>query len=672
MEPKNVSDIKRKTMDWILAALLLAALAAQCCYSAWTHGQTTDETYYNGSGYPMVRYNNYEFLGEHPPFIIQLGALPLLCLHPEFPIQNFIRLPGSTSVDISRTGALFLYKMGNDPQKILIWERIPVIILTIFLGFGIWLLSSQLWGRWGGLLSLTLFTFSPNMIAHGSLYTTDMGLTVFYFFSIYALKRFFDQPSPSRVVLLGVLCGLTFMSKISGLILLPVIASLFLVYYFTIERGLIQDPTPLFQNWALGISLFLIAHAIGERQAMVLFGPFCLFAFYLSVRDIKKIRNSKILRICLKGLVLGGAVLCIVYSMRLKKKYGVSIASFLTIGNLMALSIAVLFSMLSSEDARMRILKYFLAIWVFAALVIVLGYTDFAYKFYRFIGFGNFMRPLGIVLNHSKDGHGICMEGSFISCDWRYFPALISIKTPLLTLALSGLGALMLLASRRPVLTKAMVLVPLALFLGAAMANKIHIGLRHILSVYPFLFLLAGLPGAAVANMKPVIFKKILLGVLFVSLMFFAGRTLQFAPDCLAYFNEIVGGPEQGAKLAADSNLNWGQDNKRLSDFVHENKIPFIKIGSEAMNADIFNYYKIPWKMLEADDFIHPSPGFYAIGIGFYSQQQSDPRSWFKGKAPSYRVGKTFYVFEVPQEQTENKEMQTRDGKKGQGSSQKS
>jgi hypothetical protein len=635
-------------LNRVLMAVLFLALAAQCFYSAWTNGQTIDETYYNGSGYPMVRYNNYEFLGEHPPLSIQLGALPLLLLQPNFPMQNFIRLPGSTSVDISKTGALFLYKMGNDPQLILFLERIPIVLLTMLLGFGIWLLGSQFWGRWGGLLSLTLFSFSPNMIAHGSLYTTDMGLAVFYFFAILALKRFFDKPSERRVVLLGIACGLTFMSKISGLILIPVVASLFLIYYFLEAK---QAPVPIFSRsfdkWILGISLFLIANAVGEKQAMVLFGPCCLFAFYLCLRNIETIRKSRLLRIVLKGAVLGGAVLCLVYSVRLKKKYGVSLSSLLTIGNFTMLGIAVWFARLAEGDGRVRLLKYFLAIWVFAALVIVLGYTDLFFKFYRFIGFGNFLKPFGIVMNHSRGGHGICVEGSFVTCNWRYFPGVIAVKTPLLTLSLSGIGALMLLTSRRSILIKALIFIPLAFFLGAAMANKINIGLRHILSVYPFFFLLGGLPGAAIANMKPGIFKKAFATLLLLLVLLFAVRSIRTAPDHLAFFNELVGGPVQGASLVADSNLNWGQDNKRLAEFVVKKKIPSITIASEAENADIYEYYKIPWKRLEEGALIHPTPGFYALSVGYYARQQNDPKSWFKGKQPRYQVGKTFYVFEV-------------------------
>ena len=642
---------------WIPVVLLFLALSVQCVHAAWTNGQTIDESYYNGSGYPMVRYNNYEFLGEHPPLIIQLGALPLLLAQPHFPIHDFVRLPGSASVDISRTGVRFLYEMGNDPQDILFLERLSIVFLTILLGLAIFLFSRELCGKWGGALALSLFAFDPNILAHGSLYTTDMGLAVFYFFSIYALKRFFDSPSESRVFWLGMACGATLMSKISGLMLMPVITCLFLIFYFSRTQDIrIQKPSQTFEKWVLGTALFLIANAIGEKQAMVMFGPFLVLVAYFCARDIEKIRNSKLFSLALKGLALGGAVLCLVYSVRLKKKYGISAAVILTIGNLIAVSVAVLFARLSSDDVRMRILKYFLATWVFAALVIVLGYTDIAYKFCRFIGFGNYMKPLGIVLNHSKGGHGVCMEGSFVSCDWRYFPAVIAVKTPLVTLILAIVGFFSLIFARKALPVKALIFVPLVFFLGAAMANKINIGLRHILPVYPFIFLLAAYAGSLIGKIKPAALRISAAVVLCGFVALSAARTVAAGPDHLAYFNELVGGPEQGAKLVADSNLNWGQDNKRLAEFVVENKIPSIKISSEAMNADIYDYYKLLWKDFGPNDIIDPTPGFYALGIGYYMQLNNGARgtkkSWFYGKKPLYRVGKTFYVFQVPGNQT--------------------
>jgi hypothetical protein len=636
----------------VLVLILLSFLFFQCFYSALTAGQTTDEAFFSASGYPMLRYNNYEFLGEQPPLANQIGAIPLAFLKLNFPVSDPWLVPGTDRIDVARNGRRFLYQMGNDPDLILLLQRIPIVLLTMLLGLGIFNLAGEFFGKWGALVSLALFAIDPNIVAHGSLYTTDMGLTAFYFFTIYALKRFFDSPSDHRVVWLGLSCGAALMSKISSLILLPVISCLFLIYYFAgVKSTLIKDPTPMFQKWILGLALFLIANAVGEKQAMVLYGPFLVFAAYLYARDIKRIRNSRPFSIVLKGLALACAVICLVYSVRLKRKLGISVASFFTVANLIALGIAVLFARFSGGDVRIRIMKYFLAIWVFAALVIVLGYTDILYKFHRFIGFGNYMKPLGIVLNHSRGGHGVCVEGSFVTCDWRYFPGVLAVKTPLLTLVLTIAGAIALFFSRRSFLTKSVIFVPLIFFLGAAMLNKIHIGLRHILPVFPFFFLLAGYAGFLIGNIRPGFLKSASATFLALLIILSADRTLAGGPDHLAYFSEWVGGPAQGAKLVADSNLNWGQDNKRLAQFVLEKKIPTVKILAEAMNADIYDYYNIPWKMLEPGDLINPVPGFYALGIGSFMIQQRDLRSWFYGKQPTYKVGKTFYVFEVPEKQ---------------------
>ena len=177
------------------------------------------------------------------------------------------------------------------------------------------------------------------------------------------------------------------------------------------------------------------------------------------------------------------------------------------------------------------------------------------------------------------------------------------------------------------------------------MGNKINIGLRHILPIYPFLFLLGGFVGASLAKMQTGIQKKILITGLSIFFLLFAVRTLRTAPDYLIYFNEAVGNAEQGSKLMPS---NWGEDNKALAEFVLKKKISFIKIANEIPNPDIYDYHKIHWKAAEESEWIAPSPGFYALGIGIYLTQQNNLQSWFNGKQPLYRVGKTFYIFKVP------------------------
>jgi hypothetical protein len=186
------------------------------------------------------------------------------------------------------------------------------------------------------------------------------------------------------------------------------------------------------------------------------------------------------------------------------------------------------------------------------------------------------------------------------------------------------------------------------LFLSAAALNGINIGLRHILPVYPFLILLAGFFFSQVLNGTKGLARKVTATIMAILFIFSVGRVLVAAPDYLSYFNEFVRGPEHGAKLVADSNLNWGQDNARLAQFAIDKQISSIKIRSEAENADVYNYYRLNWSQASEQDLTQPSSGFYAIGIGIYASLQKNPNSWFMGKKPLYIIGKTIYIFEVP------------------------
>jgi hypothetical protein len=59
-------------------------------------------------------------------------------------------------------------------------------------------------------------------------------------------------------------------------------------------------------------------------------------------------------------------------------------------------------------------------------------------------------------------------------------------------------------------------------------------------------------------------------------LVFTAFSALRVAPHQLAYFNEWVGGPEEGYRYLSDSNLDWGQDLKGLKAYMEKENLPMI------------------------------------------------------------------------------------------------
>jgi hypothetical protein len=105
------------------------------------------------------------------------------------------------------------------------------------------------------------------------------------------------------------------------------------------------------------------------------------------------------------------------------------------------------------------------------------------------------------------------------------------------------------------------VLMPLAIFMASAMTGNIDIGIRHILPAISLLYLLAML---GLRRWRwPVVF-AVLAGVACV-------ETAVIHPDYQAFFNFASGGPSNGQRWLLDSNLDWGQDQARLADYLAKN-----------------------------------------------------------------------------------------------------
>ena len=45
-------------------------------------------------------------------------------------------------------------------------------------------------------------------------------------------------------------------------------------------------------------------------------------------------------------------------------------------------------------------------------------------------------------------------------------------------------------------------------------------------------------------------------------------ESIKVAPDFLAYFNELAGGPANGYRHLVDSSLDWGQDLPKLKEWL--------------------------------------------------------------------------------------------------------
>ena len=141
---------------------------------------------------------------------------------------------------------------------------------------------------------------------------------------------------------------------------------------------------------------------------------------------------------------------------------------------------------------------------------------------------------------------------------WYYFPLAMLFKTPLATLIALALAVVICFVVPRKLdrwLLYVLVFPPL-IYMLAAMKSGMNIGIRHILPVYPFLFIFLGI-AAARAFQK---FGKYAVAVLAVLLLGLAAETFAAFPDFIPFFNAAVGGARGGARLLSDSNIDWGQE----------------------------------------------------------------------------------------------------------------
>jgi hypothetical protein len=93
--------------------------------------------------------------------------------------------------------------------------------------------------------------------------------------------------------------------------------------------------------------------------------------------------------------------------------------------------------------------------------------------------------------------------------------------------------------------------------------------------VLPFLLVAAGEAAAILSRWR----RPVGLTLVAVLGAWYTAGTLANHPHHLAYFNEIGGGPTRGWRLLVDSNLDWGQDLKRLKGWMDSHGVAQVKLS---------------------------------------------------------------------------------------------
>lgn len=587
--------------NWI-AAGLLAVMFILAITSMIGDSAIMDEIAHIPAGYSYVRYFDYRINPEHPPLLKSLAGIPLLFMNLNFPLDH-----SSWTQDINgqwTSGPEFIYERNdNRADQIIFWARFPMVLVMMLLGFFVFKWTKELAGKKAALLATFLFAFSPNIIAHGRFVTTDVGLAAFLIISLYYFVKFLKQPSSPNMLKFGLTFGLVQLAKFSAFMLIPYYI---LIAVLWIIVKIVKNKSEAWQYIKTYVGKTIVAMIIGYLLVGAVYGVLTIKEpSEIIKRDINSILNSN----------------------EYYNKYGFVKNSFLSL-------------------TEKPILK---------------GYSVY--------GLG-----LTMVMQRATGGNTTYFLGEVSSAGWKhYFPVTFLMKEPIPALIIIGasiIALIMILGKKvydyklsiskywRGVTDYALsnpaplvIFGFIALYWLSSITSNLNIGYRHILPTVPLMYILSVKIMAKVDNfIREKVHRQsyyahlVIIGILGIWLV---GSNLYNYPLYLPYFNEVIGS-KNGYKWIVDSNVDWGQDLKRLAKFVKKNNID--KIHLDYFGGGSAKYYLgdkyDPWWSAK----IPEQWGWYAVSATPYRTSFENPKTsynWLDQYELNEVVGNSILVYKV-------------------------
>lgn len=500
-------------------------------------GVTADEVVHLTGGYSYWKFNDYRMHPENGTLPMRVAALPWLVMDVHFPPLDH---PEWVASKVNRLGDVFFFQSGNDVDRLLLAARAMIALFGVFTVWLTWRWSRGLFGRRAGWVSLALAVFCPALLAHGGLATSDMGLTACLLAAISCYWLLLHRVTWPRLLATALACGLTFLAKMSGVLVVPLVGALLLLRWLR-PAPLVLALGPvrwLRRRTPVMAATLALTLAVGAGSLVVLWAGygFRYDGFNRTVSQTTGYYFDWDVLLEKKQLPWSDESSLVRLAPQLRAPEPTLMTA--TIGWI--------------RDHRLLPEAY---LWGFAH----------TYKFSR-------ERPAFFLGDYRKTGWPL------------FFPVAFLLKTPLPALLLIAAGALAVFVRRRrpePGMRPVVARVPRALFYRAAplviflvvywtMAVRMHlnIGHRHILPTYPVFYVFAG---AAVWWLTGTA-RRWGAVLLVVALAAHAVDSLAVRPFYLSYFQPLAGGVPRGFHHFVDSSYDWGQGLPALTDWLAAKK----------------------------------------------------------------------------------------------------
>lgn len=229
---------------------------------------------------------------------------------------------------------------------------------------------------------------------------------------------------------------------------------------------------------------------------------------------------------------------------------------------------------------------------------------------------------------------------------WLFYPVLLLVKTPVAFLLLTAVGLYAAMRSAASVSMFRSPVLPLVAA-GAVLVTGIfftpHNGLRQVLAVYPLLSVVAACGAAQLwRTSRHAGLSKFAAVALVVAC---AASSLRAHPDYLAYFNLLAG--KEGSVIAADSDLDWGQDLKNLAEACRRRGIDKLSLQYNGSKGIDLSSFDLPQTFVfpayeRPEGWVAVSRQKILLGTGVPPYDQF---AWLAGEKPVEEIGSSMLLF---------------------------
>lgn len=493
-------SLPRYLTGYAAVAVVLAVQVLVLATAVREKSNTYDELAHITAGLSYWTRDDYRLQPEDGVLPSRWFALPLLAQHVKLPDDP----KAWTASNVWAISNCLFFNSEYDADDMLWRARCMTVLVSAGLGLLIYVWSRRLFGPGGGMLSLLMYAVNPTVLANGNLTTTDLIVATFFTLSVGCLWKLFHRISLGSFVFCWLaLAGLA-LSKMSGLLIVPMCGLLLLIRL--IARRSLQI------HWRRDT-------AVNHRaaQAGVLLGTL-LLQMALVVATIWAFYGFRYS--AFRGPLNGQE--------RFFESWDAKLADAGAFGH-------------AIEFARQRRL------------------LPEAYLYGVSFVYGNSQARSAFLNGEwSLTGWRTFFPYTF----------LVKTPTPVFALlAMAAAGAVWSWRKRQPGRDRplwrafyetAPLWTLLAVYWTVAINSKLNIGHRHILPTYPAMFILAGAAAHWFGQQGRL--RWIMPSAVVVCVGLLIAECAGIYPHYLAYFNWIAGGPSNGYKHLVDSSLDWGQD----------------------------------------------------------------------------------------------------------------